>query len=85
MPWGLRWTPPWSGGLLGRVNAPAPGPGDPLGELLHQVNNLLSVIRTQGEVAALVPGEASARDALRHIAAAGERTEEVVQRFRSGG
>lgn len=51
-------------------------------ELVHQVNNLLSVIQTQRDVAEAVGTEKAAREALRMIAEAAERLAPEVRAFR---
>jgi len=54
-------------------------------DLLHRVNNLLSTIVTQAEVAAALGTLQAHQQALRTIAESAERTHDEVRRFRSGG
>ena len=54
-------------------------------DLLHRVNNLLSTITTQVEVAAVLGTLEAHQDALRMIAESANKTHEEVRRFRSGG
>jgi hypothetical protein len=56
---------------------------EPSRQLIHQVNNLLAVIRVQVEAARAVGTPDSAQTALDLILRAAERTEEEVRRFRS--
>ena len=51
--------------------------------LIHQVNNLLSVIQVQASVARSVGSEEAASKALEMIDAAAQRTEAVVQEVRA--
>ena len=51
-------------------------------QLLHQVNNLLAVIRVQVEASRALGTPASASTALETILRAADRTEEEVRRFR---
>ena len=55
---------------------------DPLRQLIHQVNNLLTVIRMQVDAARALGTPASAHGALDLILRAAEHTEDEVRRFR---
>ena len=51
-------------------------------ELLHRINNLLSTISTQAEVASVTGTLAAHQQALRTIVESAERTHDQVRRFR---